>query len=179
MGFGGNQAQDRKFSNSCAGDEDALGVGAGVWGRQEQAGAFDQGAVIGSYAFQFVAVFKNEPQPKAGKAWAACEVASQEAFGLLACVAFGGKLADVTEPFDLVPVDAQETAAGIEKLERGFAGGIGWGKWIGGGVTGQPVPSDLAYDHGFTGGGHWLDCRMRGTTAALFWCSVVAKLVTV
>jgi len=131
----------------------------------------DQGAVVGGYTFQFVAIGEGEAEPEAGDAGSVGEFAPQQAFRLGAVVgkgdpealggAFSGELTDVAEPFHLRPGDAPQLSRSVEQFQIGILF-----FWVPSCVTGAPIPRQIAYDHGFTGCAHWLDCRMTGNFPA-------------
>ncbi len=134
-----------------AGDVDALGVGAGVWRGEQEAGAEEQGAVVGGEAFEQVAVVEGEAEPDAGGAGPSGEALVEEALGAggVGGGVGGGKVANVTDPLDLLPGDSEDLAGEVEDLQLGRVRGE-----AGGGVAGAPVPGELAHNHGFAERGH-------------------------
>src|SRR5438270_606932 len=67
--WAGDDGQELHLGDGCAGDVDALGVGAGVGWHEEEAGVFDegieQGAVGGGEAFELVAGAEGQAEPEA------------------------------------------------------------------------------------------------------------------
>jgi len=143
----GDDAEELELGDGGAGDEDALGVGAGVGRGYEETCAFNEGAVVGGEAFELFAVVEGHAQPDAGVAGFGGEAAAQKA---LRVGAFAGReLADGADPFDLIPADSVDFAGGVQELELG-----GCAEIVSGSVTSQPLASKLAYNHGFASNCH-------------------------
>src|SRR5580704_6658132 len=67
-GWPANESHNLQGLDRLAGQIDTLGIGAHVGRGQQQAGALDQGTIIGRQSFQFLAVGEGQPQPQAGGA---------------------------------------------------------------------------------------------------------------
>lgn len=138
-----------KGLDGLARDIDTLGVGAGVRRGEQQARAADQGEIVGGEAFELVAVGEGEAEPEAGGAGTDGKTLVEEPLGVGLVAGIGGEVADITDPLDLVPGNAEELAGGVEDLQlRRIA------VEVGAGVTGMPVAGELAHDDGLAEGGH-------------------------
>ncbi len=108
-----------KFGDGGAGDEDALGVGAGVgWGELE-AGVVDEvigeGDVGGGEAFEQVAGAEGEAEPEAFGAGPGEEGAAGEALGVGGVVEV--EVADVADVLYVVEGKGDDSAAEVEQID--------------------------------------------------------------
>ena len=178
---GADDGYDGEAADGGAGDEDALGVGAGIGRGEQESGAIDEGAVVGGDGFELVAVGEGEAEPESGGSGAADETAAKETLrrggvrsGVWAGVGAGEQFAHVADPFDQLPGDELEFAGVVEQLE--VMGLVSRG---GGGISGGPVTAEAAYDDGFACAAHWVDCRTSWYVWGELEGGQVAKLVTV
>jgi len=144
---GTDETDDFEGMNRRAGHVDALRVGTCVGRSEEEAGALNQGTIVGCEAFEFVAVGESHAEPQAAGAGPYGEALLEETFRI--CLLAGRKVADITDPFDGNPFDREDLAGEIEDLEGG-----GILSEDGAGVTGDPVAGELTHNHGFTRGRH-------------------------
>jgi len=159
-GGGGDDGEELHLRDGGAGDEEALGVGAGVRRGKEDAGVVDQrveqGDVGGGEAFEEVAGAEGDPEPEALCAGAGEEGASGEAFGV------GGvaqvEVADIADGFDVGERERENAAAEVEEVEDAVVGESGVGKIAREGVSGEAADDDL---FARVGRG-WRHGRMRG-----------------
>jgi hypothetical protein len=183
-----DHAEHGKLANGTAGHEDSLGVGAGIGRSQQKPSSVYQGTIVACYPIEFVSVVQKDAQPQACYAGASGKPAAEETLWIggiligelarkMACAACCRKFANVADPFDVIPCDPKEFSGGIEQFE--VSGLYGFCDRIGRGVSGAPVPGQLAHDHGFTGDTHWVDCRTSWDLEPHPARSDVAKLVTV
>ena len=150
-GRSGDDREQLQLGEGDAGDVEALGVGAGVGGGEEEAGVFDQGVeqgeVCGGDAFELVAGAEGEAEPEAFGAGAGEEGAAGEALGV------GGvrevEVADVADGLDVVEGQGDDAAGEVEEIERAGVDEGGVREIAGEGVSGEAAHDDL-----FARGGH-------------------------
>jgi hypothetical protein len=166
-GGGGDDGEELEGGDGGSGDEDAVGVGAGIaqseerWGREEEAGVVDEGVeeglVEGGEAFELVAGGEGDAEPEAFAARAGEEGSAAEALWVLGVVEV--EVADVGDELDLGEGDGQDAAFEVEELKRGSAGG----EEVGGGeIARQEGVVQAAEDDFFASWRHGFLCRDSG-----------------
>lgn len=150
-GWGGDDGDELEVGDGCAGDVDALGIGAGVRGGEEEAGVVEgvveEGDVDGGEAFELVFGAEGEAEPEAFGAGAREEGAAGEALGVDGVGEV--EVADVADVLDVVEGEGDDPAAEVEEV-YGFVADEGReGK-----VSGEDVSREAAHEYLFVSGGH-------------------------